>query len=258
MTRNESAPVLGKFSQYGTSPKYSLLGKWKVIDKTQDIPAANKYDVREMTKYTSKYTPLSRPCSFGKASRWGVPSKADNVTKGPGQYETASSTLKNDSISFPRSTRPSMEAHLGVKVGEIRPGPGLYEVRGKNRCSEPTLSQTTCSVAGRHGWFYDNKEAARKPGAGQYTLCHNQVELPVGTHTGIGTSLRPSIESHLGVGTNATGPGQYKTLTTLGGNVVCANAPKYSFTTASTRTKKDKPRDDPPLIPQVCGFGNGN
>ena len=74
----------------------------------------------------------------------------------------------------------------------------------------------------------------------------------------VGTSLRPSIESHLGVGNNPTGPGQYKTLSTLGGNVVCANAPRYSFTTASNRTKKEKPRDDPPMILQAQGFGGGN
>jgi hypothetical protein len=44
MQPSASAPILAKLSQYGASPKYSILGKWKVIDKNQNIPASNKYD----------------------------------------------------------------------------------------------------------------------------------------------------------------------------------------------------------------------
>lgn len=65
------------------------------------------------------------------------------------------------------------------------------------------------------------------PGPGKYTLKHEQVEIPVGTETRIGTSLRPTIESHLGVNSRqpTVGPGHYKHLTTLGGAKVTALTP---------------------------------
>ena len=68
-----------------------------------------------------------------------------------------------------------------------------------------------------------------------YKLNHNQVENPVCPGVGIGTSLRPGLEKQLGVGQNVnTGPGQYKTMSTLGGNVVMQKSPMYSFTTVSS------------------------
>ena len=109
---------------------------------------------------------------------------------------------------------------------------------------EPTLDESTCKFAGRHGWYYENREASAVPGPGKYTLKHEQVEIPVGTETRIGTSLRPTIESHLGVNSRqpTVGPGHYKHLTTLGGAKVTPynSAPLYSFTTASYRLSAGK------------------
>lgn len=253
--RSASAPVLQRFSQYGAAPKYTITGKWKVMKKNEELPAANKYDVRELVAKTSKFRGISQPCSFSQAKRW-VPNKEDSVTGGPGQYNTANSTIKKQDISFGKSTRPEING-----VPEKVPGPGMYEVRGRNNKNEPTLSESTCKVAGRYGWFYDNMESTRKPGPGAYTLNFSQVEMPVGTETRIGTALRPTIESHLGVNSKApsVGPGQYKHLTTLGGAMVTpyAGVPAYSFTTASYRTKPAKQQQDVQMILQATQFPKG-
>lgn len=255
--RSKSAPTLQRFSQYKAEPRYSIQGKRKTIAINENIPAANKYDVRELVQKTSKYANFTRPCSFSMASRWGS-NKHDNVTGGPGQYNTANSTIKKRDISFGKSKRPDITSQLGSTESKSFPGPGQYEVRGKNCKSEPTFDPRTPKVAGRHGWFYDNLEASRKPGPGAYILSHTQTELPVGTETKIGTSLRPTIESHLGVNSKAptVGPGHYKHLTTLGGaKITPFNVPpSYSFTNASHRMKSGKPKDDPEMILQATQF----
>ncbi len=84
------------------------------------------------------------------------------MTKGPGQYDTAKSTIKKSDISFGKSQRPEINGR--TREG---PGPGQYETRGKNIKNDPTLSEVTCRFAGRTGWFYDNPEAGRKPGPGK-------------------------------------------------------------------------------------------
>ncbi|CAD7925457.1 unnamed protein product [Amoebophrya sp. A120] len=207
--RSASAPVLQRFSQYEAGPRYSVTGKWKVIERNQNIPAANKYDVREMTKHTSKYGQLTYSCSFGSAKRWAR-NYGDNTTGGPGQYETARSTIRRSDISFGKSTRPDITG-LPKSIPKC-PGPGQYEVRDKNNKNDPTLSTLTIKFAGRHNWFYENPEDDKRPGPGKYSLNFTQVEEPVGTETKIGTGLRPSMESHLGVNPKApgVGPGQYK------------------------------------------------
>jgi len=251
--RSASAPVMQRYSQYAAAPKYTITGKWKLLKTNENLPAANKYDVRELVQKTSKFRELSQPCSFSQAKRWII-NKEDGVTGGPGQYNTANSTITKRDISFGKSQRPEING-----VPEVVPGPGMYEIRDKNNRNEPTLSQTTCKVAGRYGWFYENREATRKPGPGQYTLNYTQTEMPIGTETKIGTSLRPTIESHLGVqkkGPNV-GPGQYKHLTILGGAIITPYnmVPSYSFTTASNRTPKKG--SDVEMILQPTQFPQG-
>lgn len=46
MYGSTSVPNLNKFSQFRTGEKYTILGKRKILDKTQNIPAANKYTTR--------------------------------------------------------------------------------------------------------------------------------------------------------------------------------------------------------------------
>ena len=114
---------------------------------------------------TSRFRSISQPCSFTRANRF-PDSVYSSVTKGPGQYDTAISTLKKDSVSFAKSLRPPIETQIGV--GADGPGPGLYEVRGINRKGDPTLDPRTCKQGGRHGWYYENREAGRKPGPGTF------------------------------------------------------------------------------------------
>ncbi|CAD7964237.1 unnamed protein product [Amoebophrya sp. A25] len=252
--RSTSAPVMQRYSNYEAAPRYSITGKWKILERNQGIPAANKYDTRELIKYTSKYGQVSNACGFGSAPRWGK-NKEDGVTGGPGQYETARSTIKRSDISFGKSTRPDITG-----VIEKGPGPGQYEVRDKNNKNDPSMSPLTIKFAGRHGWYYENPEDAKRPGPGTYSLNFVQCEAPVGTETKIGTGLRPSMESHLGVDPRnpSVGPGHYKHLTTLGGAIIAPYnyAPRYSFTTASYRTKT-RAKDDPDMILQPTQFPKG-
>jgi len=254
VNRSDSAPNLTNFSQYRQEPKYSIRGKWKIIKHNDYIPAANKYDIRELITSTSKFRQLSRPCGFATAPRFTI-NKEDAVTKGPGQYDLKLSTIKKQDISFGKSQRPDITGR--PKAG---PGPGQYDTRGRNKCAELTLSDVTCKFAGRTGWFYDNPESTRKPGPGHYTVQHDITELKVASDMKIGTSLRPTIESHLGVNSNAptVGPGHYKHLELLGGAKVTPydNPPKYSFTSASV-LKNTKPKDDPELILQATQFPQG-
>jgi len=255
MVKNPTAPNLNKFSKFRSGERYTILGKRKIVDFNEDMPASNKYDCRGHVERTSKFRSVSQPCGFSKANRWGVPSKADNVTAGPGMYETAKSTLLKRDVGFAKSLRPGLEASLGVRLGDKCPGPGQYEVRDKNRKLEPTLSTVTCKQLGRHGWFYDNPEDTRKPGPGNYKINYGLTESIVCPGVKVGTSLRPSIETHLGVGKNGdTGPGQYNVADTLGGSATTANAPKYSFTTAGWIQAK---RDDscPDFVLQASTFG---
>eukprot|EP00392_Amoebophrya_sp_AT5.2_P006611 g6623.t1 len=201
---------------------------------------------------------MARSClSLGKGPRMrvSVPNIPQPQTRLLSQYETARSTIKRSDISFGKSTRPDITG-----IPRKGPGPGQYEVRDKNNKNDPTMSQLTIKFAGRHGWFYENPEDDRRPGPGKYTLNFTQTELPVGTETKIGTGLRPSMESHLGVNAKSpgVGPGQYRHLTTLGGAIVTPydNAPRYSFTTASYRTKT-RFKEDPDMILQATQFPKG-
>lgn len=254
MVKSPNAPNLTKISGHAAGPRYTILGKRKIIDKTEDMPASNKYDCRGHVERTSKFRSVSQPCGFAKANRWGVPSKADNITAGPGMYDMAKSTLDKRDVGFAKAQRPGLEAQLGVRAGDICPGPGQYEVRDKNRKMESTLSQRTVKQLGRHGWFYDNKEDVLKPASNQYKINYSLTESEVSPGIKVGTSLRPPIESQIGVGSNETGPGQYKVMTTLGGNAVVANAPKYSFTTAGwIQPKRDVTNAD--FVLQCSTFG---
>lgn len=255
MVPNPSAPNLNKFSKYRAGERYTILGKRKYIDYNQEMPASNKYDCRGHVERTSKYRAVSQPCGFSKANRWGMADKNANVTAGPGMYETAKSTLLKRDVGFAKAQRPGLEAQLGIRVNDVCPGPGQYEVRDKNRKLEPTLSTVTCKHLGRHNWFYDNPEAERKPGPGMYKINYGLTESIVCPGMKVGTALRPTIESHMGAGKNAsTGPGQYPVATTLCGSATTANAPKYSFTTAGWIQAK---RDDscPDFVLQASTFG---
>lgn len=154
-SRTASAPNLNKFSQHRNGQRYTILGKRKVLscEMEEDKPAANKYDVREMVTKTSKFRAFTTT-KFSTASRW--PREYESVTAGPGMYNTNKSTLGKKDVGFAKSLRPSLESQIGV--GKNNTGPGQYEVRGKNRYGDPTLSQITCKQLGRHGWYYDNKE----------------------------------------------------------------------------------------------------
>jgi len=245
-TRSTSAPVLTKLSPYESSPKYGFAVKWKQPNVALSNPASNKYDIRNLVDKTSKYGELTRPCSFSTAKRF-TSSKAEGL--GPGTY-TLGSTLSQASIGFGVSTRPPIN-------GIIRqsPGPGECGNPKADKRGETPLSERTCSVGGRHGWFYDNPQASLIPGPGAYKPGHDQTELPVPTVT-VGKSNRPPIASHLGVDVkNVLGPGQYPIPTTLCGNVQMEYPPAYSFTRASDRTKVKKLKDDPPMVLQVTQFG---
>lgn len=66
----------------------------------------------------------------------------------------------------------------------------------------------------------------------------------------MGTSLRPKIESQIGVGSNDTGPGQYPIKSMLGGA-------HYSFTTAGwIEQKKDSNNAEFILQPSTFGYPN--
>jgi len=245
-TRSQSAPILTKLSPYETSPKFSIRAKRKERERPNEVPAANKYDTRELVKTTSKYGILTRSCSFGAAPRFPRTGRSV-LTLGPGQYNTTS-TLGKLSVGFGSSDRPPINGY-----DKKNPGPGTY-VSGNTRYGETSLSHITCSVGPRVGWFYDNREAGLKPGPGTYHPIHSQIELLPQT-VGVGTSNRPSIATHLGVDVkNVIGPGQYPIASTLCGNLQTPASPAYSFTQSSDRTKLKKLREDPPMVLQVTQF----
>lgn len=246
MTRSVSAPVLTKLSPYECAPKFSIAQKRQLKDRANDCPASNKYDIRNLVDKTSKFSQLTRSCSFGAASRFPK-SKIDGV--GPGGYNTATSTLSGLTSGFGTSRRPPING-----VSKKTPGPGQYTAQ-RDKHGQTTLTEISCSVGARVGWFYDDREAGMKPGPGSYQPNHTQVETPA-PKVAVGTSNRPSIASHLGVDSkNVIGPGQYSIATTVGGNIETTKPPSYSFTQASDRTKVKKLKDDPPLVLQVTQFG---
>lgn len=248
-TRSQSAPILTKLSPYECSPKFSIRTKPQ-SRKPDDAPASNKYDTRELIQRTSKYGQLTRNFSFGSAPRFPSGKKNAKVL-GPGQYNTATSTLEKLSVGFGSGLRPPICGR-----DNKNPGPGTYVALSLTRRGYSTLSDITCSVGPRLGWFYDNPEAGLKPGPGTYVPKHSQTELLPAT-VGVGTSNRPSIASHLGVDIkNVIGPGQYAIASTLGGNLQTPASPAYSFTQSSDRTKIKKMKDDPPLVLQVTQFGS--
>lgn len=237
-------------SQYGNAPKFSVTGKRKIIERTDNTPAANKYDCRQLVDKTSKFREFSTPCSFSKSERFGK-KLYTSVSKGPGAYETANSTLGQRKVGFGSSTRPPING----KANNV-PGP-IYEVTDKNNKMDPTLSQNVCSVAGRHGWYYENPEAKKKPGPGQYTINYSTQELSTAQDCKVGNALRPGLEKQLGVDTSMTnsGPGKYDHKSTLGGNISYEMAPKYSFTQASTRTAAlQKQKVTPPFVLMATQF----
>lgn len=225
------------------------MAKRKDADRSNEVPASNKYDIRELINKTSKYGPISRNCSFGSAPRFPPKTQLEKQSLGPGQYNTAKSTLGGQIVGVGTSSRPAING-----VGNKNPGPGTY-MAGCDRKGDTSLSQTTASFGSRTGWFYDNPEAAKKPGPGKYALIHVQTE-PNDLSVKVGSSHRPPIASHLGVDIkNVIGPGQYNLPSTLCGNLQVPASPAYSFTQSNERTKKKKAKFDVPLVLQVTQFG---
>lgn len=256
--RSGSAPQLTKMSGFRTQPKYTFSQRIaaRVID---GAPASNTYDTRGSSEKTSKFARTSS-CSFGSSKRFGKTDFNDYNT-GPGSYNSANSTLSQIKCGFGTSCRPAITEQLGAARGAPGPGPGRYEVRGKNRRNDPTLSEVSMSVAGRHGWFYDNRDAAMKPGPGTHSGVQtgSQACSTREPAFGFGTSNRPDITVHLGVGKNAVGPGQYPMPSTLGGNVFLQKVPSYSFTSAGGRIpKKGEEKSKgacPDMVPAGTQFG---
>jgi len=235
--RSGSAPQLTKMSGFRTQPKFTF--STRIPQKQYDsAPASNTYDTRGMTEKTSKFSRTSS-CSFGSSKRFGKTDFNDYNT-GPGSYNVNVTTLSQIKCGMGTSVRPPITESLGAARGPPGPGPGRYEVRGKNRRNDPTLSDVSMSFPGRHGWFYDNREAEKKPGPGTHSGVMTGAEACKIREPayGIGTSNRPDITVHLGVGKNAVGPGQYPLPSTLGGNMTLQKVPSYSFTSAGGRIPK--------------------
>lgn len=244
----EEAPKLTNMSQYPNPPKFSVTGKRKIIERNENTPAANKYDCRGLVDKTSKFAEFCTPASFSKATRFG---KKDYSTpsKGPGAYETANSTLSKRDVGFGKSTRPPING----KANGV-PGP-IYSVTDKNNRNEPTLDQRACTQQGRHGWYYENPEATKKPGPGNYEINYALQEKKLGFDCKFGTSLRPGLEKQLGCVSTSDGPGKYDIGSTLGGSIFYEMSPRYSFTTDSTRTAPvKKQKVTAPFILQATQF----
>lgn len=257
--RSSSAPQLTKMSAFRTQPKFTFPSRYKA-KPMEEVPAANKYDVRNMVDKTSKFSRTSS-CTFGSGKRFGR-LDFNEYNTGPGSYKVANSMLSPITCGFGTSVRPPITESLGAAKGPPGPGPGRYEVRGKNRRSDPTLSDVSMTVTTRHGWFYDNPEAAKKPGPGTHSGVDSGQKARETREPayGFGTSNRPDITVHLGVGKNNNGPGQYPLPGTLGGNNInLQKVAAYSFTSAGGRIPKKGGEKDtkpcPDMVPAGTQFG---
>lgn len=256
VVRASSAPQLTKMSMFKTQPKYTFSVRIPPIEShLSSAPPPNKYDVRGLMEHTSKFSRTQR-CSFGSAKRFEAANDRGNKT-GPGSYNSNSSTLSHLKCGFGTSVRPPITESLGAAKGPAMPGPGLYEVRGKNRRNDPTLSDSSCTHGGRHKWFYENLEAERKPGPGTYSRVSEGLKaLEHRDPTfGFGSSTRPAITESLGVGKNTVGPGQYPTPSTLGGNVQLQKVPAYSFTSSGGRIPKKGGEKSKAACPDMVAAG---
>lgn len=239
---SSSAPSLLKLSQFESPAVYSFTGRWKARNYTRNVPAANKYDCRELVNATSKYPKRSNAVAFSTASRFGDDKRTKSLKSlGPGQYDTHLSTLGAKTCSVGRSTRTDF-----TKLGSKAPGPGTYDVIGKDRRMEDTLAKNAPAVAGRHGWYYENKQAELIPGPGKYEPSYGQLEEKYVVDSKFGTSLRPDISSLSGARKDMVlGPGSYQPDKST--TVCYSTSPAFSFTNSNTVGKLKK-KHDPPMM----------
>ncbi|EER03007.1 hypothetical protein Pmar_PMAR008854, partial [Perkinsus marinus ATCC 50983] len=226
-----TAPLLHHMSPYKASPKWTLKGEGCVeaqrrLDRhANKVPGPGKYDIIGRVDHTSKFRTLARSCSFGSASRFvderrptTSPEKKQRsgIEPGPGAYSPPSDFsgrpfTSHGNITF--GTGGRMFPKCMEKMARNSPGPGIYEIRNKNRKGSATLSDRAIGVAGRHDWYYDKDIIATrgKPGPGTYDYKVGSEEPCMR----FGTSKRPPIYHISSRG--HPGPGAYDLKSTLEG-----------------------------------------
>lgn len=183
------------------APKWSLRPRLKPKDgaSTAPGPGAYNFTATSMDKYRT-----SQRYGFGTSSRDG---KSFVGVPGPGAY-----TPFDPNITAPRWVMGS-ESRLGMVRRSQTPGPGTYDTRGN-------MDGLQKSMSGR----FESKRSHSNPGPGKYNPFHAQTE-DAEPRWAFGTSSRPEL-----LGTSKSpGPGTYEALSTLSGNPVISNCPKYTL-----------------------------
>lgn len=193
--------LLTSMSNVRNSPKWSMRARPTDKDQRGKSPGPGAYGlpVTEMTKYSR-----SPKAQFGTSDRESM-GKAGSAP-GPGQYAPKDAMACTPKYGFGTSLRS------GAANRSSTPGPGTYDVRG-------TMQQTSSTFSARYG----EGKRAQTPGPGAYAPKHDVFDMS--PKFGFGTAQRPGLSTT----SKGPGPGTYQHLSTLGGNVICGNAPKYSM-----------------------------
>ena len=217
-------PSITRLSPYRSSPRFSMAGALRPPRPGLTL-GPGEYPLCALEK-TSKFSILSRPCSFGSAKRFAednVDAKRTPTNEpGPGSYDSKLDYSHIPFHSASSATFGSGDRMFPKKIsrGAMTPGP-VYDVIGRDRRGEASLVTSGAAVAGRHGWYYDVDVKAHKdvPGPGSY-----KPKMSANDPTFVfGSSKRPELYPlHT---KSLPGPGTYQT----------SDKPStaYSFTKAS-------------------------
>ena len=250
---SDDTPLLTKFSNYKSTPKWTLTSPSVPRRRTdpgveQDRPST--HDPNSCIDRTSKFRRISSACSFGRSSRFSASTTElmlKHAPPGPGQYSpppdySRAPYTSISNITFGSGGRLFPKFFHGQSKG--LPSPSDYDIRGKHRNGGSTFDLKGVTVNNRHGWFYDSDVKSRRdnPAPGAYNPHYPKDKSDRKFTFGCGD--RPPIHTLSAAGLPS--PGRYEVRSTLGGEA-------HSFTTtrASFGSIHQKVKDH--VVGPLCG-----
>jgi len=149
---------------------------------------------------------------YFKAPTWSMGDAGREEAKaftfpGPGSYKPGVDPR------YPVSAKYSMSGRTQALKKPAQPGPGQYETRGGMEGRQSSLS-------GRP----EKSKRGGTPGPGSYKVPSMELMYKSGPKMSFGSSSRSDL-----IASKTPGPGQYETVSTLGGNCCMKSCGKYSL-----------------------------
>mmetsp|Transcript_10492 Transcript_10492/g.29160 ORF Transcript_10492/g.29160 Transcript_10492/m.29160 type:complete len:226 (-) Transcript_10492:69-746(-) len=198
-----------------SSPQWSFTSRLK-DSSDEGAPGPGKYGAPSVQeKYRS-----SPSCSFGTSVR--ETNKKFAGLPGPGTHTPFDPNLTSPMWGFGSAARIPKTKDTGA------PAPGKYKLPG-------AIQTRNMTMGGRHAGR--QKRSSSMPGPGAYMPSYDQVESCPG-RVSMGSESREKA-SFTKTSSDAPGPGNYKAMEELGGNIVTRSCPNFTMSSRRRPAKSD-------------------